>query len=347
MAGDRSDIDLLWSIHTRQCSSLAALTVLIWEYLITCQHEYHFMWRWVLLKPVSTCRGWFTFLLGCSCLILGIVDIVLMLRVYALYKRSRKVAAILLTLFISEVIVEFVTGYLSISRAHFNAACDLLKVPIEVMYFLAMTFLTQTVIWTMTLAKRKRKPHLRNIPLLSRVIRDGAWVWFLICGMCSSAVPYSMIKITTGDIIFVWPITLVSIATCRLIINIQRLKKEDTRWERRHVNLQSDEVILTTNIHISTDDLPVLEHNSRAKPLAKKSEIHSVLGQMLNLHEGQTPEYANQGRVMPTSWSQATLCFRPLLLGGKQSLEQNGSTVTAKSMFLEQKQRKEREQETA
>ncbi|TFK32731.1 hypothetical protein BDQ12DRAFT_692105, partial [Crucibulum laeve] len=56
------------------------------------------------------------------------------------------------------------------------------------------------------------------------MVRDGAWIFVLVCAMLAIAIPYGLtIKASNSHITLVWPMSLFSIGACRIILNMQSL----------------------------------------------------------------------------------------------------------------------------
>jgi len=162
------------------------------------------------------------FLTVCSCLLLAAVDLVIMLRVYALYNRSLKIALVLAFLLLIQGALVTACTCITVPRVPFGPSCDVLKTPPDVAYFMAAVVFSQTILLILTL--RKRRVAFGQSPLVDLVVRDGAWVFVLVVSMFMITIPYSFVaQVSKPHVIFVWPITLLSITACRLIMNMQKV----------------------------------------------------------------------------------------------------------------------------
>ncbi|TFK32877.1 hypothetical protein BDQ12DRAFT_771250 [Crucibulum laeve] len=239
------------SIKTRNYASLAALVILVWEYLITCKHEYLYIWSAILGQMYgtpfsavsvssSTCRNWFIFLLVSGWLMLATVNVILMLRGISTY--SKKIAFLLLLLMLIELCLAVTCHLFTFKYVTFNAICDAQETPIQALYFCCSVVITQTVVWSLTLVKRKL--NLGQIPVLRRVLQDGAWAWILIC---SFHLLFGVVTLIMKRMIAVCPYRssqlLILRKACRLIMNLQRLK---------FGAVDDEDQELTTNIVVET-----------------------------------------------------------------------------------------------
>ncbi|KAF9000904.1 hypothetical protein BDQ17DRAFT_1359165 [Cyathus striatus] len=243
-------------IIARNQASLVALVVLGWEWLSAFPREVEWIWtrpltivkctylfaRYVGLVVqivnvvllftvlskfpihVESCRTWFTTLFAVCISMLMAVDIILIIRVYALYYKSYKVAIILGMLISLQFFVEIFCITYASQNISFDSVCNATQLPSEPYLFVGFECVLQTVIWSMTFKQRgnliARNFHCR-IPLLDLLFRDGTFVAILIFGIFSGVLPHT-IRTRTCQIHFVviWPMAFFSASACRLVINM-------------------------------------------------------------------------------------------------------------------------------
>lgn len=241
-------------LFVRGVTSVGALAWLLWEHALTCRDEYHYIWRgpinhikvlYILARyfalcaqisntylvfssfsriPVSRerCMAWFVFLALIDCLLMTAMDIVIMLRVYALYNRSTKVALLLVSLLLTQLTLVTTCVSRTLPKVPFDVNCDILKTPHDIVYFMASVIISHIVLLFMTIAKRK--VALGQSPVVELVVRDGTWVFVLVVSLFVGVIPYSLFtQVSKLHVIFVGPITLLSIMPCRLIMNMQKV----------------------------------------------------------------------------------------------------------------------------
>ncbi|KAF8869608.1 hypothetical protein BD779DRAFT_1584860 [Infundibulicybe gibba] len=199
-----STIDLN-EVIIRSYSSLVTLVFLAWDLIVTFGDEYEYVWNvnyvidqgLISRVPVAhaICKAWYTFQSLSTTSLLSSVNALLMLRVYALYDRSRRVAAFL-------VIVFF--------------ACLMTETPSAVLGPSIEIFVVQGTLWGMTWWKSNREPWTRT-PLLHLVMRDGAFLFVGTFAILVIIVPYTLFVKSVGH--FVFPYAL----ACKLTINLLRL----------------------------------------------------------------------------------------------------------------------------
>ncbi|PPQ94858.1 hypothetical protein CVT25_007230 [Psilocybe cyanescens] len=112
-------LNFRWSIVklidiTRAVSTVASLAVLLYEYIIMLSQEIRYIWRYAQHAYIAA-----------MCLLMAALDSILMLRVYALHNKDRRVGALLVVLFCGQIGVDvhFCVGY-----AHMPGGVDYCQV---------------------------------------------------------------------------------------------------------------------------------------------------------------------------------------------------------------------------
>jgi len=238
----------------RNYSFLSTLSLVWWEYLSTFDDEYELVWR----RPINTikcififsrytplivltinivlvfgplshpyvdtsiCRAWFTCLYSSTFALYIAMEIFLIARVYALYRRDKSVAFYLCTLTTVEIVLGVRCIIIVFKDAVFRShGCDGKGVPQEVFYC-GCALLSQFSLWYMTYARRNIIPG--TVPVLRVVARDGFSAFVVLCALFGMTIPYSTVsEYSSAHIVFNWPLTLISIVTCRMIVNLQRI----------------------------------------------------------------------------------------------------------------------------
>ncbi|TFK32173.1 hypothetical protein BDQ12DRAFT_692922 [Crucibulum laeve] len=158
------------------------------------------------------CRPWFLFLIISACMLLAALEIVLMFRgmnyfnfycnirqvlsllltaVCALYRRSSRVKIFFIVIFIINQVI--VADYVRReSSLPLGDTCEITELPYEVIYPIFTVMLTQSIIWIMTVTRRNIA--YGRAPIVGLMIRDGAWIFVLLCAMYSINIPYALTK---------------------------------------------------------------------------------------------------------------------------------------------------------
>jgi len=248
------DESLLESLRIRKWSTVAAFAFLLYEHAITIRGEFIHIWRrpftvvratfifaryfalivqsvnmYLVFGPFSrmsipetTCRKWFSFQIVSACALMAALDLILMLMIYALYRKDRKVGLFLAVLFCAQIGVEFVTSPRSVLNVNYNPICDTTETHSVIIYFCMSVWITHLSL--AVLMGLKKDLAALGAPVVKRVIRDGAWILVAVCSLFTTIIPYSFVhQVSQGHIVFGWPIAIFSIACCRIIINIRTL----------------------------------------------------------------------------------------------------------------------------
>ncbi|KAF4616867.1 hypothetical protein D9613_008910 [Agrocybe pediades] len=160
-------IAFLKSLVFRERLAFAWLIIVVCEYLATLREEFTYIWRkpfnsvrfayvfsryfglavqstnlYLVLGPLSriglrkhTCQQWFAFQLSAVLLLFASLDFILMLRIYALYRKDHAIGAILCICFVAHVGVVSVYGRNSIYDVPYDAVCNAMSSAPGLLYF--------------------------------------------------------------------------------------------------------------------------------------------------------------------------------------------------------------------
>ncbi|KAH7909305.1 hypothetical protein BJ138DRAFT_1089712 [Hygrophoropsis aurantiaca] len=243
-------------------TSVASLTFLVWEILVTLDAEVQHIWpkprtaifKWVYLSlrygaltlqifhqfavPYLTggnatdflCKAWLVYAMINSQVLTTSVEFILMIRVYALYNKSRRIALLLFSLFILETVTLFINSIRTMPNLQTSEICVLIKPAKNVMYYSLAVLLTQSTLLALTVTKHvlARRTGFGRTPLVSQLTRDGTVVYagvlvlILMTGICCSS--DSELTMT----MFFLSGSISPTSGCRLIMNMQRLSRSNT-----------------------------------------------------------------------------------------------------------------------
>jgi len=195
--------------------------------------------------PMHMCRTWWIYqtIVGHTTMIS--VELILMLRVHALYNRSFRIGFILSLALLGEIIVICICGRRTLTIVNFDAVCAVAgKIPRDAIYLAAGPVFTQTVILALTALK-----HLFAIrqgwgrtPLVSLMVRDGALVFVVISTLLALTLIFVVTQDTLTQILFFLFVSVVPALGCRLIANMQQLATH-------RVTHADDSIHLSTDLH--------------------------------------------------------------------------------------------------
>ncbi|KAF8878153.1 hypothetical protein CPB84DRAFT_1852420 [Gymnopilus junonius] len=129
----------------------------------------------------------------------------------------------------------------------FNEKCDLRRTPIEAAPLGAVVFLAHFALWLTTFMKRNIVQG-NNTAVMDTLVNTGNWSFSVLSVISTVTIAYCFATRTVNPvIIFVLPATLVSLTSCKMVINMRRLKSESTTASP----IDSEDFVLTTFISTS------------------------------------------------------------------------------------------------
>jgi len=245
-------------IPVRNYSSLAALVILLLECISNIHSEYTYVWRArhtvvkyiyllsrylgltallvhnVLIHVVPTddsvkpelCRVWYLFLFVVCAIIIAALDVILLLRVYALYlyKKNAKVHILALP-----IILQFIVASIQIdrvSRCHnFTSYCHRSTSLKDAGLTGGSVVLAHASLLVATLAKRNVAEGRAVVVRLA--VRESAGIVFVLFGIVAGQSAYAVVSDSSNPFtFFVWPTAIMSAITCKIILSMNKLKIE-------------------------------------------------------------------------------------------------------------------------
>ncbi|KAF9449177.1 hypothetical protein P691DRAFT_576176 [Macrolepiota fuliginosa MF-IS2] len=242
-----------YSLQGMENTRVASLAFLIYEICITLDQEIEFIWTqpnkcWVKWQYLFTryfalfalianrsiemrvtmlteslpspLREWFS----CQVIIGGAlmlsVELVLMTRVYALYKHSSSIVYIFGGLLVCEITSAVVGVVLNYPKTNLDSDVVLQSGPHSFIYFGITAIISQVVVLLLTILKYKTaKSELRKSPIATLVVRDGT-IAFTVILFVTAWTLLSAITDLCPPISDSWFLAVVSCAGCRLVINL-------------------------------------------------------------------------------------------------------------------------------
>ncbi|KAF9549816.1 hypothetical protein CPC08DRAFT_715391 [Agrocybe pediades] len=249
------EASILQSLRLRKQLALVMSSILLYEHVVTCKNEYRHIWRkrfnvvlgiylfsryfaltfqvintfLVLIGPLSqpvtsdrTCSLWIAFQVASTTSLVMALDIILMLRIYALYLKSTRIGFLLGFLLIGTLMTTIVLGCLGLFNGRYSSVCEPLHMHPSFKYLGVASGVTH--IWLAMLTAAKWNLAKMGIPVAKLVARDSAWTLALVFGLLAFLFPYSTgSNGAMAELNIMCPTTLISIATCRVIMNMRTL----------------------------------------------------------------------------------------------------------------------------
>lgn len=257
------------SIHSH---SIASLVVLLWDFLLTMDDEVgriwpmkkgRFKWLYMFLRyiPLSTqifhqivlphffgndtisplaCTLWHVYMIVLIQVINVALELVLALRVAALFGGHRWVPRLLGCI----MVVEFLCAVPNVwENIPYYQYCILFILSPVVLVRAVASLVVQTTFICMTLYRVLiRDSRFWKTPVIFQVARDGTIAYFVEIGLiCWGFVIFKLHW--HPAILFFWAVTLRSICGTRLILNVAHLRGQE-------VSQDSDNILFTTQIDV-------------------------------------------------------------------------------------------------
>ncbi|KAF5318742.1 hypothetical protein D9619_010647 [Psilocybe cf. subviscida] len=274
-------------------ASVVVLTVVLCECLSTLEDEVQYIWLspwsktkctylfaryfavvyltanfvfslvWPPPLPVSQprCTSWHLQNISCFYAQYIASHITLSRRILETYE-VRNIGSALLVFHAAELAGGVVSGKDTLSVMSFNGVCDMVNVPKNVFVFVAMLLLSQVLMWGLILSGHSRRggadaPRADFREMVYRMWYDGeAKVAWAICCLFFVANAYrgNAGQAVKPIYLFVWPICLLSIGTCRYILSMERNANTHARISSPKCN-SAERELHTCNDGNSAEDL--------------------------------------------------------------------------------------------
>ncbi|KAH7922220.1 hypothetical protein BV22DRAFT_1131619 [Leucogyrophana mollusca] len=258
----------------------SALTFLVWELCITFDDEVEFIWskpskspiKWLFLftryvglgslagsrfigiggdNPILSCTGFLVLQVTLMQALIILVELILALRVHALYNRDRRMGAFLLFLVVSEPIIAIIWLSSTVPNTEFDSLCNVVHINSRMTSLSFSIVATECILLLLTILKCiSTSRTVRKSALIKLMLRDGT-LGFL--AVFSILIPASvLLDVSHGALVSVtnpWFNAVWSSAGCRLIVNMHRLSLE----EQSHIAANSNPTLPMISTHINIE----------------------------------------------------------------------------------------------
>ncbi|PPQ95905.1 hypothetical protein CVT26_015591 [Gymnopilus dilepis] len=240
--------------------SLAAVVAQAWDTLVSFSNEVEYLWRgrfrfikalyfgsrygmlavqvmnqylnFRLRVDPSICRGALVFKPIVAQFGLMLVEIILLIRVYALYNQSFKAKYLLLAIFIISTAMETIGNAMVVHDLAKARGCETPGVDNKALALSGVgAGLCQSVIFIATLLNLCLGRR-RRTPLTSLMLREGVVSFILLLVLLAVLMAFEVVRELyvkdgdakgIGEVVFSWYLALISIAGSRLILNMRQV----------------------------------------------------------------------------------------------------------------------------
>ncbi|KAJ4483350.1 hypothetical protein J3R30DRAFT_3447789 [Lentinula aciculospora] len=174
----------------------------------------------------NSIRIWFALqgLLAFS--IMAGAEIVMMVRVYALYNRRKWVRYGFIALMLAEVLTAFLGIVLTFPPTSFDPQLIITTTPGSFEYFSISTLVSQTIVLVLSIARYRymyKKGHWEGTRIIKLMLRDGTLAFLVFFMLSLLMAVYHILQQPFAPSEYVWSISIISVTECRLILNLQKL----------------------------------------------------------------------------------------------------------------------------
>ncbi|CAA7259141.1 unnamed protein product [Cyclocybe aegerita] len=217
------EVELIWSKDKRSWlkwlflfARYFIIMVQIWNRCLEAAIKYDYSLNANKLKALYSCQ------VIVAALSVSSLEIVLMARVYALYRQKRWLGFMLISFFFAEFIIAVVTAVVYIPGKDFTPTTIIEHLPVSFAYFGISSVAFQCIILILTIYKYLQS-DLKAVPLVKLMMRDGTLAFVMLTIFVLFAVVYTLCNIAFAVTTYAWLLSAVSCTTCRLILNMQRI----------------------------------------------------------------------------------------------------------------------------
>ncbi|KAI0792300.1 hypothetical protein C8Q75DRAFT_804702 [Abortiporus biennis] len=248
---------VLEQTHSVSRSEVAAVTMLTYDIMINFADEIELVWKshWNPVKAMYIAARYLPWLFQLALLAIEIdgttglffsshecskwqivqavilqltittVDVILLMRVYALFNRNRILLVVFTSLFIAEI--SYMCYVLSVvtPRLEYNSECFVTHSPSIFITFWIVSLSFETLLFALTLFKFvvAVKVGWGKRPVMKQFVSDGTWAYALIfLTMFINSMLYKLVHNPLAGICYTWLLSVLSFAGSRLILNPRR-----------------------------------------------------------------------------------------------------------------------------
>ncbi|EAU90799.1 hypothetical protein CC1G_09276 [Coprinopsis cinerea okayama7 len=169
------------------------------------------------------CYIWNVYQALASALLIASVDYILILRIFALYPRTRIVRIAVASLYAVEVITIAIGFGLSVPNLVYDEYCTVVDSPITFLVAAAAPIAFQAVLFGLTIWKflKAVKAGWGDVPLVKLLMRDGTWAFFLLFVVfVAEALLYAFAPDAYTSVLYGWLNTAFAFCGYRILINL-------------------------------------------------------------------------------------------------------------------------------
>jgi len=156
---------------------------------------------------------------------IAVLDAILFLRVFALYKKNRNVYWLCIPILLQFVAAFYVLKRTALQENPFNSKCDITETPIEAAILGVAVVFAHAALFVTSFVKRNATQG--RVVVVNLVVKEGTWTFVLLFGLVLGLQAFAFASRSSNPfVLFVWPIAVISVTSCRMIMGMRRLQME-------------------------------------------------------------------------------------------------------------------------
>ncbi|RPD63390.1 hypothetical protein L227DRAFT_599067 [Lentinus tigrinus ALCF2SS1-6] len=243
-------------------SGVAAFALLLWDVLTTMDDEVNLIWPsdWTLPKSlylfvryyslitltfhtidVIPCLPWLIFEIISTSLVELAAEVIIILRVYAVYGARRKVLQIMLIGFGLQVAIMAVSLGLSMPKIVAGFYCKAADLPAEMVIYSTASIVFETFLFGLMMVGviRGSKEGVAETLLLRVIVRDGAIAFLgVFLAMVLNTILFTLAPTTLVTVGFPWLLAILGAAGSRLVLKVRVTHANNMSGPSSFTNLQ-------------------------------------------------------------------------------------------------------------
>ncbi|KAF8169225.1 hypothetical protein BJ912DRAFT_1048451 [Pholiota molesta] len=207
----------------------------------------------VRIANMGNCSGIFVFKAVIAHASLVMLEVILLIRVYALYNRSHKIKCFLTIVYVLALLLELVGITFVIRRLLQHQGCSPPKLEkISLLIFGLGAGHIQFILFALSLYKLIWDGRLSKTPLTSLLLREGVVVFLVVTAITAILITHELahnLKLDFARATFSWYLSVISMAASNLILNMRKLAVKDTLRLQRPIESQNRAEEATTRTY--------------------------------------------------------------------------------------------------
>lgn len=174
--------------------------------------------------PDSTCRGWIFYELIYMEVLTFAVEVILVMRLYALYNANKLVLWVILAAFMAEVAIMVVCLCIVLPGMTFTPACLVAHTSGVFISYWASSLAFETFLFILTLVKfyHSVSCSFKEQSIIGIFLRDGIWAFALIfVAMLLNLLMYKLCKTPLAGMGYGWALASLSFAGSHILLNLR------------------------------------------------------------------------------------------------------------------------------